>query len=279
MLVSFYPTLLNSFKISLLQHQSNKIFSATNSPISRGRHSAIKNLHTSLGEAQTETMNAERTMLHHYEAFLGDCKVILASQSPRRLEILQLMGLTQGENLEVLVSSFEENLDKSVFDDPGMYAQVNAQYKAHEISQRVFSSDLPQDKRVVVVGADTIVEYDGQILEKPENEDHAFQMLSNLSGSTHLVHTGVAAFSSASDRNSPLFSFYETTRVKFAPLSDTEIWNYIRTGEPMDKSGSYGIQGIGGQMVERLEGCYFNVMGFPMHRFSKALSSNMLGHA
>jgi len=213
------------------------------------------------------------TILGNYNEFLKDYKVVLASQSPRRLEIMELMGLKNGKNLEVQVSSFEENLEKSSFEIPGMYAQVNAQYKAFDIARRVFST--PQEK-VLVVGSDTIVEHEGVILEKPVDTKDAHRMLSALSGATHLVHSGVAVFTDAEDQDKPLFAFYETTEVKFVELTDNEIWNYIRTGEPMDKSGSYGIQGVGGQFVERLAGCYFNVMGFPMHRFSRNVASKIL---
>jgi len=97
-------------------------------------------------------------------------------------------------------------------------------------------------------------------------------MLSGLSGESHVVYTGVTFFTRASG-SVPAASFYESTVVRFAAIPDAVIWAYIRTGEPMDKAGAYGIQGIGGAFVERIEGCYFNVMGFPMHRFSKEVLS------
>ena len=122
------------------------------------------------------------------------------------------------------------------------------------------------------------VDRDGTILEKPDNDAHAHAMLTSLSGRQHLVHSGVAVFSSLGPRSEedgtplPVVSFSETARVTFAPLVSEEIWSYVRSGEPMDKAGSYGIQGLGGQMVRGIDGCYFTVMGLPMHRLSAALA-------
>lgn len=126
------------------------------------------------------------------------------------------------------------------------------------------------------------VDLDGTILEKPDDEAHAHAMLSSLSGRQHLVHSGVAVFSSIGPRSQnngtllPVVSFCETTRVTFAALTSEEIWSYVRSGEPMDKAGAYGIQGLGGQMVRGIDGCYFTVMGLPMHRLSAALAQMVI---
>ncbi|CAM9997071.1 unnamed protein product, partial [Sphacelaria rigidula] len=114
---------------------------------------------------------------------------------------------------------------------------------------------------------------DGRILEKPTDDEHAFSMLSSLSGRKHLVHSGVSIFTEKLGKTDAAVSFCETTEVLFATLTPEEIRAYIRTREPMDKSGSYGIQGAGGQLVKKVDGCYFNVMGFPMHAFSRHLST------
>lgn len=202
---------------------------------------------------------------------LSKARIILASASPRRLEIFDLMGLAG--KYEVVVSRFEENLDKIDFqgaDGPARYTVATAMGKAREVASRLTGE--PTDKPVVVVGCDTIVDLDGEILEKPQTKEHAKEMLRRLSGRSHNVHSGVSIFSTKSGVDSPATSFVESTRVAFAPLSEAEIDAYVESGEPMDKAGSYGIQGLGGQFVERIEGCYFNVMGLPMRRLSVALA-------
>jgi septum formation protein len=125
-----------------------------------------------------------------------------------------------------------------------------------------------------ILGSDTIVDKDGMILEKPKSEEDARRMLSLLSGSWHEVHTGVAIYkvNHRTDEVLLVSSFTETAQVKFTMLSDEDIDAYVQTGEPMDKAGGYGIQGIGGQIVERLEGDFFAVMGLPMHRLSGELA-------
>ena len=132
------------------------------------------------------------------------------------------------------------------------------------------------DGVALIIGSDTIVDLDGSIMEKPTNEHVAHSMLSNLSGNWHQVHTGVAVYavgaSTSSDEPQLMFSFTDTARVKFSSLTDRDIRAYIDTKEPFDKAGSYGIQGIGGQLVERIEGDFFTVMGLPMHRLSRELT-------
>ncbi|KAK4538215.1 hypothetical protein CDCA_CDCA16G4240 [Cyanidium caldarium] len=164
----------------------------------------------------------------------------------------------------VIPSHFDESLlDAGAFASPAAYAQESARCKAMDVAQRMQRDARPFD---YVVGSDTVVVLEGgRVLEKPADEGAAFEMLSLLSGATHTVVTGVAVYVSGSGE---LRTFYEETRVRFAELSKEEIWAYIRTGEPMDKAGAYGIQGLGGMLVQRLEGDFFCVMGFPMHRFA-----------
>ena len=199
---------------------------------------------------------------------------VLASGSPRRREILTFAGLAP----EVVVSGFAEDLDKAAFASAADYAQATATEKA-----RFVASDVPgaaggaaggaaAAARALVVGADTVVELDGDVLEKPADEEDAKRMLRVLSGRWQQVHTGVAVFE-AGQAQQPLVAFAETTRVKFMDLEDMDIDAYVRTGEPMDKAGAWGIQGYGGQFVERLESDFFNVMGFPLHRFSREMAS------
>jgi septum formation protein len=172
------------------------------------------------------------------------------------------------------VSNFAEDLDKAQYagdGGPERYAQENAVLKAAAVFQRL-SQEASQEaaggsKPLVVVGSDTIVDLDGVILEKPATPEEARATLRRLRGRAHLVHSGVSIFTSAGGA-APRVAFTETTRVCFGELSDADIAAYVASGEPMDKAGSYGIQGLGGQLVDRVEGCYFNVMGFPMRRFS-----------
>ncbi|TFJ83565.1 hypothetical protein NSK_004671 [Nannochloropsis salina CCMP1776] len=228
------------------------------------------------------------TLLPYLSIFKTKVNLVLASKSPRRQEILQLMGF-DSKDFVVLPSDFPEDLDKRNFINPADYAQKNAECKAQEVATKLFGGSDSVDARkvggqrdagkktTIVIGSDTIVDRDGIILEKPEDAQHAYAMLSSLSGRTHLVHSGVAIYSSKGPKSGdgiplPVVSFCETSRVDFAPLSDEEIWNYIRSGEPMDKAGGYGIQGLGGQAVRGIEGCYFTVMGMPMHKLSVALA-------
>lgn len=126
-----------------------------------------------------------------------------------------------------------------------------------------------------IIGCDTIVSIDGEILEKPRDDNDARDMLSRLSGRWHDVHTGISIFSSTNNYESSIISFPETAKVKFTVLTPDDIEAYIRTREHVDKAGSYGIQGIGGQMVESIKGDYYTVMGLPMHRLSRELVNIM----
>ncbi|KAG5186998.1 inosine triphosphate pyrophosphatase-like protein [Tribonema minus] len=208
------------------------------------------------------------TLLAH-KAFMDGCRVVLASKSPRRKEIFGLMGLD--ERLEVIVSEFEEDLRKADFPQPGDYAAATAKFKAAEVAAKVLPA-RSDNRPTIVVGSDTIVELDGTILEKPDDAQHAFRMLKSLSGRRHLVHSGVAVFTGACGSAQPAACWYDTTSVEFLAMSDDEIWAYVESGEPMDKAGAYGIQGLGGQFVKGVEGCYFNVMGFPMSKFGTCLA-------
>ncbi|KEP61203.1 UNVERIFIED_CONTAM: septum formation protein maf, putative [Hammondia hammondi] len=129
----------------------------------------------------------------------------------------------------------------------------------------------PLPPHSIVIGADTVVELDGQILEKPEDEQDARRMLASLSGRTHAVHTAVCLYSRQRGAEHPVAAFVETTKVTMVALGRDDIEAYVRTGEPMDKAGSYGIQGIAGQFVSRIDGCFFNVVGLPVTRLAEAL--------
>ncbi|XP_068574296.1 probable bifunctional dTTP/UTP pyrophosphatase/methyltransferase protein isoform X2 [Cebidichthys violaceus] len=195
--------------------------------------------------------------------------VVLASASPRRLEILSNAGL----RFEVVPSWFKETLDKGLFKAPHEYAVETAKQKALEVARRMTFKHLKTPD--IVIGADTIVSVDGMILEKPADKDDAYGMLSSLSGKEHSVFTGVAIVLCHEKENEEvdyqLIEFYEETKVKFADLSDDMLWDYINSGEPMDKAGGYGIQALGGMLVEYVYGDFLNVVGFPLNHFCKQL--------
>ncbi|XP_072039936.1 probable bifunctional dTTP/UTP pyrophosphatase/methyltransferase protein [Amphiura filiformis] len=199
---------------------------------------------------------------------LSTQRIVLASGSPRRKQILANIGL----KFEVVPSTFEENLDESSFDTPQDYARETALRKTMEVASRLDGPQRPD----LIIGADTVVALGNQILEKPNSTRHAFEILSNLSGKTHMVHTGVVLLTRYHTQESSsdpfkIVQFYESTEVTFAELSTDVINGYIDTGEPMDKAGGYGIQALGGTFVSGIHGDYYNVMGFPLHHFCKQL--------
>ncbi|XP_075855743.1 putative bifunctional dTTP/UTP pyrophosphatase/methyltransferase protein isoform X2 [Microcebus murinus] len=195
-------------------------------------------------------------------------RVVLASASPRRREILSNAGL----RFEVVPSRFKEKLDKASFPTPYAYAVETAKQKALEVANRMHQKDLRTPD--VVIGADTIVTVAGLILEKPVDKQDAYRMLSRLSGQEHSVFTGVAIVHCSSrdgQLHTEVSEFYEETTVRFSELSEELLWEYIHSGEPMDKAGGYGIQALGGMLVEHIRGDFLNVVGFPLNRFCKKL--------
>uniref|UniRef100_G3MY50 Acetylserotonin O-methyltransferase like n=1 Tax=Bos taurus TaxID=9913 RepID=G3MY50_BOVIN len=196
-------------------------------------------------------------------------RVVLASSSPRRREILSNAGL----RFEVVPSRFKEKLHKASFATPQAYAVETAKQKALEVADRMYQKDLRAPD--VVIGADTIVAVGGLILEKPVDKQDAYRMLSRLSGKEHSVFTGVAivhCYTKDGQLDTEVSEFYEETTVKFSELSEEMLWEYIDSGEPMDKAGGYGIQALGGMLVEYVRGDFLNVVGFPLNRFCKELA-------
>ena len=189
----------------------------------------------------------------------GRPRIVLASQSPRRRELLTLVGIPH----EVMPA----DVDESVFGDeaPGAYTERLAREKAAVIARRAPDA--------VVVAADTTVVIDGVILGKPEDEADARRVLRLLGGRTHTVHTAVAVACGGE-----LVSGVEDVSVTFRPLEDDEIAAYVATREPMDKAGSYGIQGYGATIVERIDGDYFAVMGLPLVRLTRLLARVGVGY-
>lgn len=182
-------------------------------------------------------------------------RIILASNSPRRREILSQLGI----QFEVIPSKFEENASNMNPEDMVMYlAEEKAMSVAKNIKEEAF-----------IIGADTIV-YQKEVMGKPKDNEDAARMLKNLSGVFHTVITGISVVHTPSLKK---VTDYEKTLVKFKNISDDEIQAYVKSGEPMDKAGAYAIQGIGSLLVEKIEGCYFNVVGLPVYRLSKILDS------
>ena len=184
-------------------------------------------------------------------------KLILASASPRRAEILRDAGF----RFEVRPALVDESLRPG--EPPGNYVRRLALDKA-----RATADSLDRTEKCLFIGADTTVVIEDHILGKPESDEDARRMLRRLSGTAHEVHTGLALRQECPETERVV---EEMTRVTFAPLSDNEIESYIATGEPFGKAGGYAIQGIGGQYITRIEGCYFNVVGFPLARFYSLL--------
>jgi nucleoside triphosphate pyrophosphatase len=180
-------------------------------------------------------------------------RVILASASPRRRELLRLVGIDH----EVRPADIDESYYAG--EQPAAHAERLARGKAETIAVAAGSD-------VVTIGSDTIVVVDGDVLGKPRDREQAKEMLRRLSGRSHVVMTGVAV----SWRGTTL-SGVEEVGVTFRPLSDDDIDRYIDTGEPMDKAGAYGIQGFGATIVERVDGDYFAVMGLALNRLARLL--------
>ena len=158
-----------------------------------------------------------------------------------------------GLEFEVISPECDENIKEC---SPEKYVMELSGRKAAAGEQLVREHKQPED--AVVIGADTIVCYDGQILGKPHSEEEAFEMLRKLSRKVHEVYTGVTVISAGKAH-----CFYERTEVSFYEVTDEELMDYIRTGEPMDKAGAYGIQGRGCFLVEKINGDFFNVVGLP----------------
>ena len=178
---------------------------------------------------------------------MSDCRVVLASASPRRRDLLNLIGIAH----EVRPANIDETMRPR--EAPRRYAERLSREKASAVATR--------DPDLITIGADTVVVINRKVLGKPADADDAARMLRMLSGREHTVITAVAV-----SRGRKLRSAIEEVRVKFRQLRDDEIDEYIAMGEPMDKAGAYGIQGYGATIVERIEGDYFAVMGLPLVR-------------
>ena len=186
--------------------------------------------------------------------------IVLASASPRRRELMEQFC---GKNLVIVPAEGEEVVPDNV--GPGETVEALARGKAREVAARL-CAEGPGNREDIVIGADTIVWHEGRIFGKPHSREEAAAMLRSLSGCTHEVYTGVSLI--YGDRE---LTEHEKTAVTFRVMTEKEILDYIATGEPMDKAGAYGAQGLGALFVSSIEGDFFNVMGLPLCRLGLML--------
>ena len=202
-------------------------------------------------------------------------KLILASQSPRRRELLKMLGL----NFEIKVSNCEEIITSS---EPEQVTKELAKQKAMAVAYEINNENIYAGKRtsdnnrdypVIVIGADTVVAAEGEILGKPKDKDDARRMINKISGTSHQVYTGVALVLVKNGEINCIDVFAEKTEVEVADMSEQEIEEYINTDEPYDKAGGYAIQGAFGKFVTGIKGDYNNVVGLSVHRVYEALKN------
>ncbi|SCM25988.1 septum formation protein MAF homologue, putative [Plasmodium chabaudi chabaudi] len=224
------------------------------------------------------------------------CFVLLASKSPRRIELMRLTGI---KNMYICESGFEENLDKKSFPTAEEYVKENAMRKGLNVAENIwFNNNQIDDKDKndiknnntdqtynyqmksinsyydplpnIIISCDTIVTLNNEIIEKPLDKNDAHKILTKLSNNTHCVYTAVCIF--LYKTKTPI-TFVEKTNVYFDNLHENDISEYLNTNEPYDKAGAYSIQGIGSQFIKKIDGCYYNVMGLPIHKLSKTLAN------
>lgn len=187
-------------------------------------------------------------------------RIILASNSPRRRELLEMIGL----KFDIIADNTPEpmNCDKT----PSEVVCELAEFKGRNVSKKL---DITDD--AIIIAADTVVAVDDEILGKPKDKQDAMNMLSKLSGKRHCVYTGVYVLDTDAGKR---VSFYEKTEVFFKKLDIDEINDYSNTEEPLDKAGAYGIQNLGSLFVEKINGDYFNVVGLPISRLGAVLKED-----
>ena len=179
-------------------------------------------------------------------------KIILASGSPRRKELLLQIGIVP----EIIVSHVEEKITSDV---PAEVVMSLAEQKAVDVAK-----EMPEG--TVILGSDTVVAADGKILGKPKSHEEAYEMIRRLAGRSHQVYTGVCLVKKGPEGEADtVVSFYDETNVNVSPMTEKEIREYADSEEPMDKAGSYAVQGFFARYIDGLKGSYANVMGLPVH--------------
>lgn len=201
-------------------------------------------------------------------------KVILASASPRRKQLLEQIGI----EFDVWPSGCEELITSTV---PSEVCVELSRQKAMDVAASIKAynnehSDIAQAQDLIIIGSDTVVAIGDEILGKPSDEKHACQMLEKLSGKVHSVYTGVTFIFMSEDGRVGEYSFYDKTDVSVYKLTQEEIEEYVDTGDPLDKAGAYGIQGFFARHIEKIDGDYYNVVGLPVGKLYQELK-NILG--
>ena len=191
-------------------------------------------------------------------------RVILGSGSPRRKEILSLLGI----DFEVVVSDCDENISEK---DPEIFVEKLSLMKAKEVSRQILTP-------AVIIGADTAVWHRGEILTKPKSEDEAFRMIRSLADDRHLVTTGVTLLRKNGLGNMKTETFHVTAEVEVDKMTADEIRAYVATGEPMDKAGAYAIQGKFAPYIRGIHGDYYTIVGLPINEVRKRLIRMMADH-
>ena len=183
---------------------------------------------------------------------MGKSKIILASGSPRRKEMLLQIGIVP----EIIVSHVEEKITSDI---PAEVVMSLAEQKAVDVAK-----EMPEG--TVILGSDTVVAADGKILGKPKSHEEAHEMIRRLAGRSHQVYTGVCLVKKGPEGEADtVVSFYDETDVNVSPMTEKEIREYADSEEPMDKAGSYAVQGFFARYIDGLKGSYANVMGLPVH--------------
>lgn len=200
-----------------------------------------------------------------------DYKIVLASKSPRRKEILEMAGF----EFDIWPSTKDEII---ISTNPSEVCVELSRQKAIDVASQIKTfndenTELVTPQNVMVIGSDTIVSIDNEILGKPKDEAQAFEMLNKLSGKTHTVYTGVTLVFMSKDGRVGEYSFFDSTDVTFYHLDEDEINEYIATGSPLDKAGAYGAQDMASRFVKKLDGSFHNVMGFPISRLCYELKN------
>lgn len=218
-------------------------------------------------ECNAFSSNLEKTLHDFFENRLRKHvnQLILASQSPRRIDLLKKLGL----EFEVVPSDKDEVIQAGL--TPEQVVLSIAEQKAEDVVYKLRKRIESEAGPFLVLAADTLVAYEGKLLGKPADRNDAIEMLESLSGQTHMVHTGVVVFrAEKSERNEGLKTSFinavETSLVTFRPLQRSEIEAYVDTQEPMDKAGAYALQGIGAFLVSKVDGSDSNVIGLPVSR-------------
>lgn len=177
-------------------------------------------------------------------------QIILASGSPRRKELLELIGV----EFNIITSNKEEVITST---NPEEVVKELSMMKAEDVAEGVTGP-------AIILGADTVVAHGGRILGKPKDKEDAFRMIRSFAGEDHYVYTGVCIIKKEADGSVKKISFAEGTKVTVYPMSDEEIERYVASGEPMDKAGAYAIQGLFAPYIKGIEGDYYNIVGFPI---------------